>query len=76
MKTIKTYQITKEQYENTEYRPDVENVEFKTEDNWCFADILSNMCIPFVYERHNDIIVYRIFTEYKDNSLYICEIID
>ena len=43
MKTLRIYQITKQQAENTEYRPlDVEIEEIETEDGWNYADVIEN----------------------------------
>ena len=43
MKIIKVYQITEEQFKNTEYRPSVMTEEIETEDEWCYADVIENM---------------------------------
>lgn len=46
MKTIKIYQITEEQFKNTEYIQDVETVEIETEDDWHYSDIVEiNECL-------------------------------
>lgn len=42
MKLLKYYTITKEQYENTEYRPDTEVCEIETEEGWNYKDIIEN----------------------------------
>lgn len=43
MKTLKFYQITKEDYEKTNYRPiDIEVDEIETEDGWNYGDVVEN----------------------------------
>lgn len=51
MKTIRYYEITAEQFKNTEYRPlDVQTFEFETEDGWDIKDVVENEGAGFVAE--------------------------
>lgn len=70
MKTLRIYQITKQQAENTEYRPlDVEIEEIETEDGWNYADVIENDGDGYqaekITETRDGLIVWRVFKEYE-----------
>ena len=69
-KTLRIYQITKQQAENTEYRPlDVEIEEIETEDGWNYADVIENDGDGYqaekITETRDGLIVWRVFKEYE-----------
>lgn len=75
MKTLKFYQITKQQAENTEYRPlDVEIEEIETEDRWNYADVIENDGNGYqtekITETQDGLIVWRVYKtiEYADGT--------
>jgi hypothetical protein len=74
MKTLKFYQITKEQAENTEYCPlDGEIEEIETEDGWNYADVIENYdgyLTEKITETSDGLIVWKIHTkfEYSDGT--------
>lgn len=51
MKKLRVYEITKEDYEKTNYRPiDVEVFEIETEDGWTYGDVIQNNGDGYVAE--------------------------
>lgn len=80
MKKLKIYGITKEQYENTEYRPlDVEiDDTIETEDEWNYGDVIENAGDGFIAENVNEtsdgLIIWKI-TNNDDYEGYVVEIV-
>lgn len=65
MKKIRVYDITREQFEATEYRPlGVETTEIETEDEWNYGDIIENEAKYEVEVAADcrDLIVWKIHT--------------
>jgi|GEM_PF-315863 len=63
---MKIYMITKEQFENTEYRPlDVEVEEIETEEDWTYKDVCENQTVECeLVVDARDLYVYRTETGY------------
>lgn len=70
------YEISKEQYERTEYRPlGVEWEEFETENGWNYGDAIENeeTFKTEKVEEARDLIVWRVFNE-SGFEAYIVEV--
>jgi len=63
---MKIYMITKEQFENTEYRPlDIEIEEIETEEDWTYKDVCENQTVECeLVVDAKDIYVYKTETGY------------
>lgn len=79
MKTLKFYQITKEDYEKTNYRPiDIEVDEIETEDGWNYGDVVENSdgyAAQSVKETES-LIIWKVLSvyPYDNEEQYIVEI--
>lgn len=69
MKKIKVYDITRRQFEKTEYRPlGIEVEEIETEDDWDYGDVIENEG-KYDFEVAadcRDLIVWRVHTPYEE----------
>lgn len=73
MKKLKVYQITEEQFKNTEYRPDVEiDDSIETEDDWDYADVVDNMGEGLSAEKVVDVADLMVYVVRDDDD----EIVD
>lgn len=80
MKTLKFYEITKEDYENTNYRPlGAEIDEIETEDGWNYGDIIENNgdgYLAAIIKETANMIIWKVISIYdgNDTEQYIVEI--
>ena len=79
MKNLKYYPISREQFENTEYRPlGVEVFDLETEDGWNFGDVIENAADYQVELAHDagDVLIWCVFSDAEDYESFIVEIVD
>lgn len=78
MRTLRFYQITEEQFKNTEYRPlDVEIDTLETENEWNYADAIENTgenAICDLAHECDDLYVWKVTTFDTNETLYIVEL--
>lgn len=79
-KMMRTYQITKEQFENTEWQPNGHDVDIiETEPGWNYGDIIDNMGTGLTAEQMTDAVgltVWKVYADDPENATYIVELAD
>lgn len=78
MRALRIYQITEEQFKNTEYRPlDAEISTLETEDEWNYSDMIDNTgenAICDLVHECGDLYVWKVTTFDTNETLYIVEL--
>lgn len=81
MKKIKFYEISRQQFDATEYRPlGIEICEEDVyEDNWTYGDLVNEYEPDHGYHAElvhdtGDLLIWRVFND--DSEQFICEIVD
>lgn len=69
MKKLKIYQITEEQFKNTDFSPlGVEADEIETEDGWSYGDVIENMGEGYSVEKAYEAEGFIIWKVYREIS--------